>query len=243
MIGYTSFELNILNLLRSKAQDQGLEKGNVRPHELHLYSALSATEANIRFNVDKKTNSGVNPLSLGLDERDAFVATRLALGIHPTSFVSSVEYYANTPIFFHPDPNYFTGTNEAASLEVIYNALMNINSNQEIRLQDLKTRNFRVVQQTQRIANYYTTDGTLDSVFSTAPMQNGIEYKPLKNAIAFAGGDTSEINVTWKQGLYSGIAGVADTRTNFAVVLLQGFIIKNGVQKLTATEFNEFVNQ
>lgn len=238
-----SFELGILNQLRKSAVEKGLKKGDVRPHELHLYALLSATDSNIEFDLDKKINSSVHPDSLGLDERDGFVATRMALGIHPSLFISSAEYESNTPQFFHPDPNYFTGTNEANSLEVLYNSLMQVESNQEIRLQDYKTRRFRTVQQTQRAAAIYSTDGTNDGVVSTAPMQTGLEYKPLYNAISFAGGDTNRIYVSWKDGLYSGIAGVANTRTNYALVILAGFIIKNGAQKYTRGEMFEFINQ
>jgi hypothetical protein len=210
-----------LQKFRSQAAGQGLSKRNVRPHVLRLYAALNPSINGFEIILDRKINSSVHPLSNGLDESDAFVADGMSLGIHATIGTGATALYANTyPVFF-PDARLFTGANEARDLEILYNARLQMESNQDIRLQDYDTWQFRTVPETQ-----------FNAVANTAPTipNTGCEIKSLDTAIAFAGGDTNRIKVTWNAGSYAAIGGVADTRTNYAVIFLDGIIIKNGAQ-------------
>ncbi len=219
--------LSVLNKFRTEAPGKGLSKRNVRPHVLRLYAPLSASQNGFEIDLDRKINGSVHPLSNGLEENDAFIADSMALGIHATIITGGVELFANTYPVFYPDARIFSGANEARDLEVMYNGRLQVESNQDIRLQDYETWMFRQVNETQ-----------FNAVANTAPTipNTRNEIKSLDTAIAFAGGDNNRIKITWSNGSYAAIAGVADTRRNFAVVFLSGVIIKNGAASATRGE-------
>lgn len=222
----------MLTRLRGQAGEQGNTKRNVRPHILRLYARLNNTQNSITFDIDKKTNGDIHILSNGLDEKDAFIADSLALGIHPTIISGGVELFANTPPIFYPDPRVFPTANEARDLEILYNASLQLESNQDIRLQDVDTWQFRTVPQTQ-----------FNAVASTPPsiVQSGNEFKSLETAIAFAGGDKNSITIRWQGGSYAAIAGNGTANNNYAVIFLSGLIIKNGAQKATRGELFKLI--
>lgn len=223
----SKIRLGVLDKFRSDAPGKGLSKRNVRPHVLRLYALLSASQNGFEIDLDRKINGSVHPLSNGLEENDAFIADGLGLAIHPTIITGGTELFANTYPLFYPDARIFTGANEARDLEVLYNGRLQVESNQDIRLQDYETWMFRQVNETQ-----------FNAVANTAPTipNTRNEIKSLDTAIAFAGGDNNRIKVTWTGGGYAAIAGVADTRRNFACILLSGVIIKNGAASATRGE-------
>lgn len=220
-----------LRKFRSEARSKGLSKRNVRPHTMRLYAKFSASENTLLFNLDKKINSNIHQLSNGLDERDAFIADSMGLGIHPSKFMNGNEYLANCHPVFYPEPTIFNGpanpdATEAQSLEMLYNALMQIESNQDIRLQDYDTAVFRTVPETQEGAG------------GTPLFQYDYDRicKSLETSIAFAGGDTNLIQIKMRGGDYGAIEGIANARTNYAIIFLDGLVIKNGAQKATRGE-------
>lgn len=210
------------------ARKNGQTQRNARPHTIRLYAKLVNNRSTIKFEVDDALAKRVNPMANGLLERDAFISTFAALGIHKSIVSGGTEYYGNTPMYFYPDANNFNGAaasggvaSEAQCLELLYNGLLMIKTNQDVRLEDYETCLFRHVTETQQSA-------------ATVPSFDENVFRDLGRKIAFAGGDSSTITIDYSdRGDHSAIAGDPATGNNYACLLLYGTIIKSGAQKRT----------
>lgn len=223
-MAYFRHKRNALRVARRAAKGSRLKPTQARPHELLLFAALNANANQYEFDLEHDEAIKVLKIAKGLRDRDAFIATGMAIGIVPVFVSSSVEYpTAAAPVYF-PDPNIFdtaAGTatlSEAQALESIYWGFHTLQTNEGVRIDRSPNLEFRTVQQTQGSS-------------STANMQTGIEVKEIGAAIRFGGGDENRIIIDINSSDKTHIGGPA-ARNNYLMVRLEGSIIKGQTTKV-----------
>ncbi|MEO1413413.1 MAG: hypothetical protein AAFW73_26275 [Bacteroidota bacterium] len=216
----------LLTDLRTKAGQIGLPVDSVRPHRLLLYAPLLSDDSAIEFALDRR--QGERPLEIRLDENDAFLCHAAGLALHGVPIIGGRELPAIVERLHYPDPNVFNGpaiggVTELQSLEMVYNGLLQIETEQDIRLKQYDTSVFRTVPEVQKSA-------------TTVPQTCENAIKDLDTAFMFYGGSRNDIRILLNSagGNYAAISGVADTRVNYAVLILEGIIMTGASKKATA---------
>lgn len=223
---------------RNIAEKLGLKPQDVRPHQLQVHAKLGATSNSYNFNIARRI--GAHVLDFLLDENDFYVAYGLALGIRTVPIISSIERPGNTQPIYFPDPNVFSvaaaaGTvSEAAALEMLYNAQLRIETNQDIRMKEYITTRFRTCPETQTVTSAPTSQNSYTD----------IPYKDTYTGLGFEGGQNNTIELKFLNdaGEFSKIEGVAGTRVNYAVLQMEGILIVGGAKKATAGRIHQLLS-
>lgn len=229
-----------LNRIKSRAKSFGIDPSSVRPQVLRLYSKLENDRNSLKFRVDQESN--IHNMENRLEKSDAFFADKLGLGIHKVLLNSGTEEPANTPLFFYPDANYFTETDEAKTLEALYNSLLAFKTDQDVRLDNFDTSLFRSVPEQQYQAAAALIASAAQAVPARWPSYTSSEdymYDMVTN-FGLWGNKRNEITISLGDGDLGHVAGApASTHQNYAVILIEGFQIVNGAESVTKSAFNQ----
>lgn len=209
----------------SAAVKMGLDVTKARPHTLMLVAKLDNSESKYNISLRDDIQSRLAPgVARGLLDRDAFVASDMAIGILPVPVIGGKEYFTAAAPVFHPDVNIFDevagathALSEKQALEAIYLGDHTLKTNEGIRIDKNPNIHFRTVEQTQQSA-------------STANMMTGLYMKDIGSDVRFGGGDENEIIIGVKCDDKTLIGGTAD-RSNYIIILLYGAIVKGGTTK------------
>lgn len=222
-------ERGTINRIRAIAREKGFSAGAVRPFSLRMYAALTATKGNLTFqpNIGVSVNHAMEIL---LEKTDIFFCNKMGLGIHKVLISGTAEIPANTPIIHYPDRNWFTVANEARDLEILYNGLLELKTDTDVRLEVFDTKRLRHVPQTQ----YNATAGT-----GTMWQVEGNEMKELPMNFALWGNKRNKFVFEAKAGSYANWFGAAGTSQNYAVLFLDGYLIVNGAESVTVSDLSK----
>lgn len=218
--------------IRHRAKQFGFKPSDVRPFALRLYAELSANHSNLKF----QTNTVNQKLAMEilLEKSDAFWASEIGLAIHKVKIdANGNEFPANSHLIHYDDPNFFPGpaiapgiATEQESLAMLYNALLSIKTDQDVRLENYDTRQLRTVPETQ-----YNPNAPI-----TMWQHDGSEMKDISTNLGFWGNKRNEITVDFKDGDYSAIEGVDADHKNYGVIILKGFLLVRGAEALTLSD-------
>lgn len=206
------------------AQKLGQDTSKARPHELVLLAALSTSENTYNLELSQDLQPAtVAAIANGLLDRDAFMASEMALGILQVPVISSVEYPSAGKLAYFPDPNVWStaaGTailSESQALESVYFGTHSLQTNEGLRIEKNPNMFFRTVQQTQGSA-------------TTQNMQTGLEMKDIGAVVRFAGGDENKIIIRINCADKTHLNGPAGWN-NYLYCRLGGAIIKGSTTK------------
>ena len=229
-----------INRARRVAHKLGMKASDVRPFLLKMYAPLVANNSSLKF----QTNlvNGQHPMEILLDKSDAFYGHKVGLAIHQVKLdANGKEIPANTRLIHYVDKNLFSGpaiapgiTSEAESLQMLYNSLLFLKTDQDVRLENFSTEVFETIPETQ-----YDPAAP-----STAWGKEGTEAKDLGMSFGVYGNKRNEmrIELPGEAGDYSAIAGVPGVTRNYAVLLFKGFIIVRGAEALTKGDAAQLLN-
>jgi len=208
----------------SQAKAMGMNAAEARPHSLILAAKLSATKEQYNISLEHSIQRDILPWTEGLEDRDAYVAVAMGLGLAKVPVISDVEYPGAAQFAFWADPTLFptaatatTALTEAQALQSIYWGRHSIKTNQGVRIDADPNFWFQTIQETQQAA-------------ATANMLTGLELKEIGAAVRFAGGDKNNVLIEFECQDKTDIAGPA-AHNNYLVVFFEGAIIKGGTSK------------
>ena len=211
----------------------GISKFNSQMDELFLLARLTISDSEYKISVDHDVQQQLWAGTKGLAWRNEFHAVAMAVGILPAKVASSVTYFgAQAPLYF-PDPNVFNQTatsvlTEAQALEGIYMGNHSFQTNEAVRVDQVKTLSYRTVLQTQQASITTGFSGTT-TAYTTQNMQYGEEFKYLGNVMKFVGGDDNYISFNIQCGDKTNIIGNSGgTRVNYLCIRLLGMVVKGG---------------
>lgn len=224
----------MLNRIRARAQKFGFKAADVRPFTLRLMTQSAANNSTIMFHAAIETKA--HEMEIRLEKSDAFWANKVGLGVHKVLLdANGEEQPGNTPIIHYPDSNWFNGggaglpgaaANEAQALEMLYNSTLMFKTDQDIRLEVFDTRRLRHVPETQYDPN--------------APVKlwehNGEEMKNISTNFGIWGNKRNNLEIKYKNGDFANIGGVAGQSVNYAVLLLDGFLLVRGAEAITLSD-------
>lgn len=207
---------------------------------LRIEQLLTASKNQYTFDLYENRGSD-RELEIKLNRNDLFFLTHIGLCLTKQDATTTPAKYGNYPLFTHPDPNYFLGddsTNptENLALECVYNGRLTIKTEPVERLVDYHTQMFRYVPE----RNYTIAAGsqTDDEFPQWGPDIESRGFVELHPNIILDGQENNEVRLTLGSGNTELIAGAVngsgsavDTR-NVAVLLLHGFVVVNGAQKV-----------
>lgn len=209
-----------------------ISKFNAQPDELFLLARLTTSDSEYRISVDHDVQQAIWGGTKGLQWRNEFHATAMAVGILGVKVASSVSYFGAQAPIYYPDPNVFSAAagsgvlTEAQALEGIYMGNHTFQTNESVRVDQVKTLGYRTVLQTQAASITTGFSGTT-TAYTTQNMQIGEEFKYLGNVMKFVGGDDNYISFNLQCADKTNIAGTA-TRYNYLCVRLLGTVVKGG---------------
>lgn len=220
-----------LNRIRARAKSLGFDPQDVRPLCLRLYAKLVNNKSALEFTVSQETS--VHAAEIRLEKSDVMWVDQMALGIHKVLIISSAEAPANSPLIYYPDANWLTETGEARDLEGIYNSLLSVQTDQDVRLEKFDTQMLRRVPQQQ-----YEPSATDPLTWET----DGKEFYDLESNFGLWGNRRNQIRIQYGTGSFAAIAGdpvdATDPHQNYAVIRLNGFVLVRGAEALTAAQAN-----
>jgi len=207
---------------------------------LRLEQVLSASKSSYTFDM-YETRGSDRPAEKKLNRNHLFFLTHLALCLTKQDTTTTPKRYANYPLFTNPDPNFFLGNDstnmeEWQALETIFGGKLTIKTSPVVRLEDFLATNFRYVPE----RNYQVDYG--NQVNSEYPQYGpGLEEKgffSLTPNIIIDGQENNTITLTLGEGdttlIAGGLssAGASVNTSNVLVVLMHGFVVVNGAQKV-----------
>lgn len=221
------------NVGQNATNKLGISKFNSQPDELFLLARLTTSDSEYRISVDHDVQQSIWGGTKGLAWRNEFYATAMAVGVLPVKVASSVNYFGAQAPLYWPDPNVFSQAatsvlTEAQALEGIYMGTHTFQTNESVRVDQVKTLGYRTVQQTQNAQIVTGFSGTTNTNY-TQNMQTGDEFKYLGNVMKLVGGDDNYISFNIQCADKTNIVGnTGGTRVNYLCVRLLGFVVKGG---------------
>lgn len=206
----------------------------INPKTLRLENLLAAGRNQYKFDLYKNPGSD-RPLEEKLNRNDMFFLTHLALGIVKQDATVTPAKYANYPVFYSPDPNYFVGAVagefENESLECIYNGSLTMNTKPVERQTAFLTNHFRIVPERgyTKFAAPQTRDEWPQLTFADAL----VKLEPL---IIIDGKEDNSVGLELGAGntnvIAGGVtaAGAALNTRNVVVVFMHGYLVVNAAQ-------------
>lgn len=204
---------------------------------LRIEQVLSASRNKYSFDLYENSASD-RPLERKLNRNNLFIIDSIALLL--AKYDPTAGDYGNYRLHTFPDPNYFVGlaggVNEWESLWPIYNGLITVVTKPVERLSDFHTSNLLYIpeKQTFLVSNDQVNDEPAQ--FGETHAKRG--FFSLQPNIILDGQENNTIELTLGTGQTTLIAGgvsnagaAIDTR-NVAVIMLLGFEVQNGAQKV-----------
>lgn len=215
-----------LNRIRKIAKRKGWKIDAVRPHTLLLYAKLTTKSPNLTFQPNRGVDSNTPNGSIQLEKSDAFYADKIGLAIHKVPIIGGSENPGNQLLIHYPDPNFFTEANETRDLNTLYNGVLQLQTDTDVRLEEFATKNFLTIPETQ----YDATAGT-----GHLWRHDGSEMKDLSVNFGLWGNKRNTIEFKPFDSNYTAWAGAA-THQNYAVLLIDGFVMVNGATAVTKSD-------
>jgi len=189
---------------------------------LRMESAVLGTQGQIPFALNADDQSLPEQITeQRLNKVDSFVATRVSVQI--ANFTGN---RSSMRLRTYPNQRIFTGAGEAAALQAIYNAKLDIMVNSNLYFPNLRTEQFLLVPQFQELlANVTALPAGYTAGGWDKDPYNGDDdaFKELIPSVAFSGGNKNTININLAQSVNMTAAG----GSNIAVLQFRGFIIQN----------------
>jgi len=212
----------------------GQSKFTAQPDELFLLARLTTSDSEYRISVDHDVQQGIWAGTKGLAWRNEFYATAMSVGILPAKVASGVTYFGAQPPVYFPDPNIFNQAatsvlTEAQALEGIYLGSHTFQTNESIRIDQVKTLKYRHAQTTQAAPVIQTGFSGTTASYSLQNEETGDQFKYLGNNMKLVGGDDNYISFNLQCADKTNIVGNSGgTRVNYLCVRLLGFVVKGG---------------
>jgi len=199
---------------------------------LRMEQSLASNKSAYTFQVKQGNASTDPPLSVLLNDSDAFVLCAISLGIKKQDTSKTPAWYGNYTVYNYVNSAVFVGApagqaTEAQSLECIYNGKLSMRTASLERIRPTDTREYKQAPdiQTASISPF----GSLGDW--------GRAYVEQQPTILLDGSQNNEFTLQLGAGDYTGISGVytaggAATATALNVVVLEllGLIVQNGAQ-------------
>jgi hypothetical protein len=209
----------------------------IQKKTLVLHAELNANTNQYTFNLrNQGAGPATNPNDVYLAQNDLFFLAGVAIGIQKFVNVAGTRSaQGNYPIFFAPDPNYHIGNTsaESASLETIYNGILNFNTTPVDRVGDLHTGMFRTSPRTPYLVAPTGQDGASNPNFDFAEVVKALDVNPIIDGL-----QDNRVTLTIGQGTTTNIGGgvtkanAVSTVFNSVVIILDGYIAVNGASKV-----------
>lgn len=221
----------MLSRIRTRAGKYGFANADVRPHRLLLYAILQNNKSNLvwRTNIE----NGSHPAEIRLEKSDAFYVSKIGLAVHKVLILNGEEAPANTPLIHYPDANWFPAADEARDLEGLYSSQLSFKTDQDVRLELFHTSQLRCVPEQQFQPS------------AADPLTFQYNNEPMLDVAAnwgLWGNKRNELELRYGKGVFGAIAGDpangATPYQNYAVIVLDGFLIVRGAEAVTKSDAN-----
>lgn len=212
----------------------------VNQHTLRVEQVLSASQNSYTFTLRDTGNS--RPLERRLNTNDLFFLTHIGLMLCKQDTSTTPPQYGNFPLFTNPDPNYFDGDNsggtpaEFDALNCVYNGELTLATTPVERLKDFSTTILRYVPERGYLEP--TTDQDDVEYPQFGPNLDYRGFFRLTPNIILDGDENNTVVVDLGAGDTTQIVGAVDragqsvNTRNVLVLMLHGFNVINGAQKL-----------
>jgi hypothetical protein len=213
----------------------------VQPYLIRLEKALDAARSNYSFELLSNPGSD-RETEIKLNRNDAFAVMAVRLGITKQNESVTPKQYANFPVLYNADPNYFSGApagqvKEFVSLEALYNSLLTIKTQNVDRVKDLATSLLKSVPN----RGYITTASSSQTNAEWPEQKIGIDefFRLMPNPI-LSGQENNTVNLVIGSGNLESIAGTADSAgtavatRNVVVIEMYGYLLVDAARPAQA---------
>lgn len=199
---------------------------------LRMEQSLASNKSEYKFQMKQGNNSVDPPLSVLLNDSDAFVLCGISIGIKKQDTSKTPQWIGNYTVYNYVNSAIFVGVpagqaTEAQSLECIYNGKLSFRTGSLERIRPTDTREYKMAPDIQT-ATISPFGGFGDF---------GRAYVEQQPTLLVDGSQNNEFTLQLGAGDYTGISGVytsggAATATALNVVVLEclGLIVQNGAQ-------------
>jgi hypothetical protein len=206
-----------LEMLRGK-----YDKTKISPSFLRLEKPLG-TDRVINFDVTDATSALNNEVRL--KQSDKFTVTEWGLFIYKTLATPTPASYSQSVLYTYPNNTVFTGTNEAAYLQSIYNGYMSLKVGQTTYFEKYPTLDFLQIPTDQKGVGTSTYDATNNAfnkvLFDPRGQDSG--FLDLESTVTFDG--RQDINIALNRASTVDVSGTSST--NMIVLFMRGFLISS----------------
>lgn len=218
-MSYTVKDLETLQGLRAK-----YGKLAVAPSFLRLEKSIGASNI-VKFDTTQSAGS-VLENEVRIKDSDAFCITKMGLFIYKTASAPVANDYSQAVLYTYPNPAVFTGSNESAYLQSIFNGYLSIKVGQTTFVEKYPTYDFLEIPETQKglaTAGYDAGSVTANKIpFDSKGKMSG--FNEVITPFTLSGKENIDIQVT-RPGSLS-VAGTSST--NMLVLIFKGFLISGG---------------
>lgn len=225
---HTSF---VKSFSRTSAMVESFNKAGIRATEgtLRLEAALS-TSGSYTFQVNANQQQIITELRLRAG--DAFIPSSIGVYLKKAGSATPTDAQQTTAaLHTFPNPTIFTGTNEAANLQSIYNGKLQFQVNSTNLTETLDTRRYYRVGEAQQGLGTSTYDVTNNPNNKYLASQwNVADYGMMTfhQSIALNG----QANNTIILSLPTGVDCSGTSSTNYAVIFLKGVLLINAAKQV-----------
>lgn len=226
-----------------KLVNQGMPAANrfiIQPQTLIVEAELKNDRS--QYILSLYENKGADrPLENRLNRNDLFMCTGFRLGVAKQDANANPKEYANYPTFTYPEYNYFVGNNtniatantEGRSLQVLWNGLLSLRTNNVDRIKDFSTTNLLF-----RPESAYSEASSIPEFPQQGVANADQGYFYLQPQPILDGQQDNDIIITLGDGDYDRIAGgfdadgtTANNETNVLKFFIRGWVAVNAAQK------------
>lgn len=210
------------------------EVPKITKRDVVMYAKLMPGQSTYNFSM-RDNGALVHPGEKRLKETEYFLPLYAAIGIqkHDTD-PAAVKTFNNFPVFHYPDPNYFTGDDQAGALEAcalqtVYQGDLSFKSESETVMQGICTRHMEFRPTTPYLVGGANGEGADQlPAFGCECCERG--YYRLDNDSVYIGNQTNEVCLNLGPGnkalIEGGVdaGGDANTTCNYVVIFLKGYV-------------------
>lgn len=211
-----------------------LKKGHrAAEGELVLFASLSSS-ASYTFQINENQNKLVSEIRLR--QGDAFIPTAMGLYIGKAGSATPTDAQISTVAKqTYPNTSIFSGSSEAANLEVIYNSRIQISINSVNTTETMYTQRFKRVGTAQQ-GVLTAASGTGNSYQASEWSNENYGMCPISQAFAFNGIMNNIVNLI----LPTSVNCSGTSSTNYAILVFKGLQVINGAGSITDASLTAF---
>ncbi|MEM1326151.1 MAG: hypothetical protein AAGI23_09370 [Bacteroidota bacterium] len=228
-----------LNFMKQRSPGQEFI---ITPADLRIEKLLSRN-AN-KYSFDLYENQGSDrALEIKLNRNNLFFCTHIAICLAKQNGTSATGdgNHGNYPLFTYPDTQYFSGDDGASAkefeaLQTVYNGKLDVTTNPVVRMRDFSTNNFLYRPESQLLKQAGAQ--LEDELPQYGPSHGERGFYEVNPTIIFDGHENNSIELELGAGDKTLIAGEVNNANaavptrNVVVLLLKGFVVENGAQKV-----------